>query len=423
MRLVESYVKKPHLLLSIVLLLAVVGVVGFFKLPVNLFPDSERPQIAVVTVWPGASADDVDSDVSRVIEKELKTVELVRRVTSTSNDEVSVVMAEFRYRKGLDSAATDVSNSLNKIRPLLPPDIRPFQVYKVSSATPAVLTLALTPKEGSHLDLSMIRQLADNPIKEALLRLPDVANVEVFGAYQPVVRVTLNPDKLQAYHLSPGQVVQALNAWNRNTPEGLLVTDQSHILLKNEGEFKRPEEVGDVVVSAGAGPPIYLRDVATVERSIQERLSAFHGNGAAAIGINIQRALSGYALPTIASVTAHLPALERQYPGIRFAIADTQGELIHTSVSNMVDALRDAILMTIIVIFLFLADVRGMVLAGISIPFTYLITFAFMWLFGFEFDLVTLTGVILGVGMLLDDAIVVLENIERHYHMKAKVMR
>src|SRR5512135_3564121 len=161
MRLVEAYVRKPHLLLSLVLLLAVVGVVGYFKLPVNLFPDSERPQIAVVTGWPGASADDVSSDVSRVIEKELKSIELVRRVTSTSNDEASVVLVEFEYQKGLDSAATDVTNGLNKVRPLLPPDIRPFQVFKVSSATPAVITLALTPRPGSHLDLSMIRQLAD----------------------------------------------------------------------------------------------------------------------------------------------------------------------------------------------------------------------------------------------------------------------
>ena len=110
MNFVGSYVKKPHLLLSVVLLLAVVGLVGFFKMPVNLFPDSERPQIAVVTVWPGASAGDVAGDVSRVIEKELKTIELVRRVTSTANDEVSVVTAEFEYSKGLDSAATDVSN-------------------------------------------------------------------------------------------------------------------------------------------------------------------------------------------------------------------------------------------------------------------------------------------------------------------------
>jgi multidrug efflux pump subunit AcrB len=423
MRLVEAYVRKPHLLLSLVLLLAVVGVVGYFKLPVNLFPDSERPQIAVVTVWPGASADDVSSDVSRVIEKELKTIELVRRVTSTSNDEASVVTVEFQYRKGLDSAATDVTNGLNKIRPLLPPDIRPFQVYKVSSATPAVITLALTPQPGSHLDLSMIRQLADNPIKERLLRVRGVDNVEVFGGYQPVVRVTLDPNRLQAFRLSPAQVVAALNTWNRNTPEGLVVSDARHVLLKNQGAFERLEELEGVVVSSAGGPPVYLRDVATVARGVSERLSAFHGNGAPAIGINVQRALSGYALPTIDAVLGELPGLERAYPGIKFAVADTQQELIHNSVANMVDALRDAIIMTVLVIFLFLADVRGMLLAGISIPFTYLITFAVMWLLGFEFDMVTLTGVILGVGMLLDDAIVVLENIERHYHKLGQDLR
>jgi multidrug efflux pump subunit AcrB len=423
MRLVEAYVRKPHLLLSIVLLLAVVGLVGFFKMPVNLFPDSERPQIAVVTVWPGASSDDVSSDVARVIEKELKTIELVRRVVSTSNDESCVVTVEFEYQKGLDSAATDVTNGLNKIRPLLPTDIRPFQVYKVSSATPAVLTLALTPQEGSHLDLSMIRQLADNPIKERLLRVPGIDNVEVFGGYQPVVRVTLDPNRLEAHRLTPAQVSAALNAWNRNTPEGLVVTDATHVLLKNQGAFERTEELEGVVVSPAAGPPVYLRDVGKVERSVQERLSAFHGNGKPAIGINIQRALSGYALPTINAALGALPELERQYPNIHFEVADTQQELIHNSVANMVDALRDAIIMTVLVIFLFLADVRGMLLTAISIPFTYLITFGVMWLLGFEFDMVTLTGVILGVGMLLDDAIVVLENIERHYHALGKDIR
>jgi multidrug efflux pump subunit AcrB len=420
MNLVASYVRRPHLVLSIVLLLCVVGLVGFFRLPINLFPDSERPQIAAVTVWPGASADDVAGDVSRVIEKELKTIERIRRVTSTTNDEVSVVTAEFEYAKGLDSAATDVSNALNKIRPFLPADIRPFQVYKVSSATPAVLTLALRPKAGSHLDLAMVRRLAENPIKEALLRQPEVANVEVFGGWQSVLRVTLDPDKLQAFRLSAGQVANALSSWNRNTPEGLVVTDKAHILVKSQGEFARPEEVERVVVGGAAGPPIYVGDVARVEMSVQERLSAFHGNGKPAVGINVQRALSGHALPTIEAVLAFLPTLQRDYPGVAFEIADTQGELIDKSVGNMKDALRDAILMTVLVIFLFLADVRGTLLAAISIPFTYLITFGFMWLAGFEFNMVTLTGVIVGVGMLLDDAIVVLENIERHYHKLGK---
>ena len=416
MSFVERYVRRPHLLLSLVLLLSVIGAVGYFKMPVNLFPDSERPQIAVVTVWRGAAADDVASEVSRVIEKELKTVDQARRITSTSNDEVSVVNAEFEYSKGLDSAATDVRSALDRIRPLLPADLRPFQVFKISAATPAVLTLSLRPREGSHLDLAMVRRLADNPIKERLLRLPEIGNVETFGGYQSVFRVTLDPDRLQAFRLSSGQVAAALAGQNRNAPEGLVVTDDSHILLKTVGELRGVADLQGVVVSPGPGAPVYLRDVATVEPGIQERLSAFHGNGQPAIGINVQRPLSGHALPTIQSVMAELPSLERDYPGLLVEVADTQGELIEKSVGNMGDALRDAILMTALVIFLFLADVRGMLLAAISIPFTYLVTFAFMWLFGFELNMVTLTGVILGVGMLLDDAIVVLENIERHHH-------
>ena len=158
------------------------------------------------------------------------------------------------------------------------------------------------------------------------------------------------------------------------------------------------------------------RDIATIQRGVLEPQSAYHGNGQPAIAVNIQRGTTGYALRTIADVAGALPELEKTYPGIEFSIPDTQGELINLSVGNMLDALRDAVIMTVIVIFLFLADLRGMALAAISIPFTYLLTFAVMWLIGYEFDMVTLTAVIIAVGMLLDDAIVVLENIERHYH-------
>ena len=423
MSFVERYVRRPHLLLSVVLLLSVIGLVGYFKMPINLFPDSERPQIAVVTVWRGASADDVSAEVSRVIEKELKTLDLSRRVTSTSNDEVSVVNVEFEYQKGLDSAATDVRSALDRIRPSLPIDLRPFQVVKISSATPAVLTLSVRPRDGSHLDLAMVRRLVENPIKERLLRLPEIGNVEVFGGYQSTVRVALDPDRLQGYRLTPGQVASALGAANRNIPEGLVVTDSTHLLLKTVGAFDSVQAVASTVVSPGPGAPVYLRDVALVEPGIQERLSAFHGNGKPAIGLNFQRPLSGHALPTIETVMAELPRLEQDYPGLAFEVADTQGELIGNSTANMADALRDAIIMTALVIFLFLADVRGTLLAAISIPFTYLVTFAFMWLLGFELNMVTLTGVILGVGMLLDDAIVVLENIERHHRELGKDLR
>ena len=416
MNLVERYLKKPHLLTSLVLLGAVVGFIGYRRMPVNLFPDSERPQIAVVTVYPGASAPDVEADVSRTIEKELSTIEQVRRVTSVSKDEVSSVAVEFEYSKSLDSAATDVANGLQKIKALLPADSRPPMIFKVSSATPPVLTLALRPKASSPIDLSMVRQLADNAIKERLLQLPEVANVEVFGAHQPVVRVSLDRDKLAEYSLTPADVSQRLAAFNANQPIGLLITGQSQFLLKRTGEFKTIDDVGRIVVAHLPGGDVHLADIATIRRGTVEAQSAYHGNGRPAIAIAIERANSGNSLRTIAAVTAILPSLEKQYPGIEFSIPDTQGELINLSVGNMLDALRDAVIMTVIVIFLFLADLRGMALAAISIPFTYLLTFAAMWLIGYEFNMVTLTAVIIAVGMLLDDAIVVLENIERHYH-------
>ena len=416
MRLVDSYLKRPHLVSSLVLLAAVIGVVGYRRMPVNLFPDSERPKVAVVSVYPGASAEDVEAEVTRPVEKELNTIERVRLVTSVSKDEVSAVTVEFHYGEGLNTAATDVANGIEKIKAQLPDGLRPPMIFKVSSATPAVMTLALRPRPGSPLDLSMVRQLADNPIKERLLQLPEVANVEVFGAHEPVIRVDLDRDALERYHLTPLDVRTAIVAFNANQPVGLLITSESQFLLKRMGEFQRTSDVARIPVAHREGGDVHLGDVANVYRGVLEPQSAYHGDGAPAIAVNIQRATTGVALATIADVARVLPELERTYPDIAFSIPDTQGDLIRLSVGNMLGALRDALIMTVLVIFLFLADLRGMTLAAVSLPFTYLLTFAVMWLIGYEFDMVTLTAVIVAVGMLLDDAIVVIENIERHYH-------
>jgi len=421
--LVDRYLRRPHLVTSLVLLAAVVGFVGYRRMPVNLFPDSERPQVAVVTVYPGASSEDVEADVTRAIEKELSGIEQVRRVASVSKDEVSAVSVELSYAKGLDSAATDVANGLEKIRALLPASVRPPMIFKVSSATPAVLTLALRPRPKGPLDLAMVREIADNGIKERLLRLPEVANVEVFGAHQPVVRVDLVRDALDRYRLTAADVRQALVSFNANQPVGLLVDAGGQILLKRAGQFEGLADVEGIPVARRPGGAVYLRDVASVSPGVLEPQSAYHADGEPAIAVNVQRAASGNSLRTIADVAGALPRIEADYPGIAFSVPDSQGDLIHLSVGNMLGALRDAVIMTVLVIFLFLADWRGMSLAAVSIPFTYLLTFAAIWLIGYEFNMVTLTAVIVAVGMLLDDAIVVLENIERHYHEEGRDVR
>jgi len=415
MKFVESYIKKPHLVLSFVILMSVVGVIGYRKMPFNLFPDTDRPQISVVTVQPGAAAGDVETDITRIIEKEVSTIDMVRKVTSTSKDEVSVVTAEFEYDKGLDAAATDVANALSKVGARLPQSIRPPQIFKISQATQPTMTLSLSPAPGSNVDLRKIRELADNQIKEELLRAPDIANVEVFGGNQPEVQVTVDPDKLNRFGISMQDVMGALSAQNQNIPQGLVIRHDGQYLFKTEGAVKRIAELENLVVARRDAGTVHLRDVASVADGVQEPQSAYHGNGKPAIGINILRAQNGHTLDAVQAAETVVPKLKARFPFINFETSYTQKSLIDLSVSNMLDALRDAVIITVIVIFLFLGNLRTMLLCAVSIPFTYLITFAVMWLFGFEFHMVTLTGVILAVGMLLDDAIVVIENIERHY--------
>lgn len=423
MNAVRRYIERPHLVLSFVILLSVVGMIGYRKMPFNLFPDTDRPQISVVTVLPGGAAADVETDITRVIEKEVSAIDLVRKVTSTSKDEVSVVLAEFEYAKGLDAAATDVANALSKVGARLPAGIRPPQIFKISQATQPTMTLALAPKPGYIADLRKIRELADNQIKEELLRLPDVGNVEVFGGHQPEILVAVDPERLSRFGIGITEVMAAVAAQNRNIPQGVMVRKKGQFLFKTEGAASRVEELADLVVARRDAGIVHLRDVARVQPAVQEPQSAYHGNGREAIGINILRTQNGHTLDAIRAAEGYLPTLKARYPFIDFATSYTQKNLIETSVDNMLGALREAILVTVVVIFLFLGNLRAMALCAISIPFTYLITFAVMWLFGFEFHMVTLTGVILAVGMLLDDAIVVIENIERHYRTEGVDLR
>src|SRR4030042_3502891 len=279
MKFVRRYIERPHLILSFVILLSVVGIIGYKRMPFNFFPDTDHPQINVITFMPGAAAADVKTDITRIIEKEVSSIDMVRTVTSTSKDEVSVVLCEFEDEKGLDSAATDLATALSKVTARLPQGIRPPQIFKISQATQPTMTLSLTPAPGYPADLRKIRELADNPIKEELLRLPDVANVEVFGANQPEGEVSIDPDRLGRFGLSMGDVLGALAAQNQNIPQGLIIRKDGQHLFKTAGEVRKPDELNDLVVARKEGGTAHLRDVARIRAGGQEPQSAYHGDG------------------------------------------------------------------------------------------------------------------------------------------------
>ncbi len=417
MTFVERYLKWPHLILALLFLGVVLGIKSFRELPLNLFPDANYPQIVVVLSLPGASAEDVEKEVVIPVEKELATLSLVRKVRSVSRDGVGVLSVEFEYEKGLSAAQVDVSSALDRILSDLPRGLLPPRIFKVSDVTNPVMTVAISPKEGSNLTLSEVRRLAEEYIKPSLLNVPQIGDVEIFGGYQPEVRVEIERDTLARYGLSLANVAAALASQNTNWPAGIIRSNEQEIFIKIPGEIARPEELKDLTIPL-KGKSIRLGDIARITLSHEDRNSLFHGNGRPAIGLNVLRPENGNVMATIEAAEKALKKLKVQYPELSFSIADTQKNIIKTSLSNLIGALRDAIILTVAVIFLLMARVRATLLAAVSIPVTYFLTFFLMKLFGLELNIVTMTAVILAVGLLVDDSIVVAENIERHLREK-----
>jgi multidrug efflux pump subunit AcrB len=409
--MINYYIKKPHVVFATLIVALFLGIVGYFELPRDLFPPSNRPQVAVVTIEPGASSKYVADHVSSVIERELYTIDGVRRVFSASQDGLSVVTAEFHYGKSIGQAETDVANSITKIRSLLPSDIQEPAIYPITSYTPPVVVLGVWPKKGTNLSLADVRYIADNYLKPSLLRTGVVSNVDVFGGYQKEIDVEIDPIKLASYHLSVSDVIDAVKFANKDVPMGIILNKNSQYVFKLKTEAKSLNQIKNIYIT----PNIALKDIATVKYAIQDPRSMYRANNHQAIALAIQRPYGGAALTTIDAVYKLLPKLRNEFPELNIQVADSQKRLIELSNDNMFEALRDAIIFTSLVIFIFLADLRMTLISAMSIPFVYAGTIGIMWILGIEFNLVTLTAIILALGMLVDDAIVILENIERHY--------
>lgn len=415
MNLVDAYFKKPHAIIAMVLLGVAFGVLGFNTLPLNLFPDSNYPQVSILLTWPGAAASDVEDKVSRKVEKEMATLDQFRSIKATIRDETTAVKVEFDYDKSLDAAVTDVNAALNRIMASLPSDLIPPRIYRVSDATAPVQTLAVSPRPQSVIPLVKVRQLCDNDIQEALLRVPGIADVEVFGGNLPEIRLVIDLHRLAQYELSADQVTAAIYSHNRNIPSGMLLSRSGEQVITIQGERSLRNSLADIVLAQDSRKgEVRLRDVAKITTTTQESRSFFRGNGHPAIGLNILRGEGESVTETLSALQKAMVKLKVMFPELEFEVADTQGEIIETSVANLIDALRDSVILTVLVIFLIMARIRTTLLAAVSIPFTFFITFAGMKLIGYELNIVTMTAIILAVGLLVDDAIVVIENIDRH---------
>ncbi|MHB1799241.1 MAG: efflux RND transporter permease subunit [Vulcanimicrobiaceae bacterium] len=413
MNFMQRLLGRPHAIIAIALLVVVAGIAAYFTMPMNLFPDSNRPMIIVVTQWPGAEASDVEQDVTHPIETQLSAIDGVRRVTSVSRDQVSAVTVELEYGNDINIAATKVLTELKRVESSLPAGTRAPVIFRITNAAQPVTVLALTPAPKSNLGLSEVRRIAENQLRDRLLRIPGVSEVEVFGGHERQAQVDLDRSALAAHHLNVAQVAAALAASNITAPQGLVHRDGYRFLLTLNSLAHNPQQLAEVQVPVPGGGFVRVGDLGTVGWGDADPTSLYRGNGKEAIAVSLLRGDNGYAATTARAIDAALPAIRAEFPMLHIAQSDGQLRLIDLTVDNMLGALRDALIMTVLVILLFLADTRAAFITALSLPFTYLLTFLVMKLIGYEFDMITLTAIIIAVGLLADDAIVVIENIER----------
>ena len=414
--IVKSILSRPFFIYSFLALAIFLGINAFFKIDRKLFPNSNRPQIAVVITQSASSAKDMATNIAIIVEEELYTLENIRRVYSSTIDEVCVINAEFDYEKTINDASSDVQNSINKIRSKLPVDINEPQIHKITAATAPIITIGVSSQNISMID---IRELIQNNIKKEFLKLEGVANVDIFGGFKKEIQVILDKHKIDSLNLGFSNIIQTIQNHNKDYAIGSMENETNKILIKSTNQKDSLKDLSMLEISKG----VYLKDIASINFTNYTNSASYNGNGKNSIAIAIQRNLSADVISTIKNVEKELQKIQKQYPELNFGITDTQKTTIEQSTSNMFESLRDAIIMSMIVVFIFLASLRQIFVVLLTIPIVYISTIALMWIFGIEFNIITLTGIILALGLLLDDTVVVVENIQRHYENLDKEMQ
>ena len=415
MDITDISLRNPYLVTIGVLFVLLGAVYAGLFMPADLFPDTVPPQTAVITSWPGASQGEVAAAVTRPLERELVELDGIREISSTTRDEVSSINVEFHYYRDDSLVASEVSNVIDQVRGELPAGAADPEVHTITDVTNQLLTLSLRPQPDSPKKLPDVRLLAENDIRDFLLQVDGVGDVEVFGGHQPQVKVELDRDAVREYGLSFSKVAERVAASNINLPGGFLTGEAGEFIVESDHRYRVPSQVETIIVGGDEEQRISLGDLAEVSYSYSDNRSLYRGNGETGIGINVMRLEEAASVTTIRNVKDAVAELRRDYGDIDFEITTDEEPIINVNIRGMYLSLLSAMLMTTVVVFLFIYDFRSSLLVGFSILLSFSAAFTFMNFTPWTLNMVTLSALIIATGMVVDAAIIMVENIVRHY--------
>ena len=408
-------VKRPVFATVLILALTVVGAFAFTRLGLDQFPKVDFPTIVVTTVMPGAAPEEVETEISDKIEEAVNTVSGIDELRSTSSEGVSTVIVSFLLEKDADIAAQEVRDRVNRVIPLLPKTIDQPTVEKFDPDSAPVLTLAVSASK----PIRDITEYADKTLRRQLESVNGVGQVLVVGGRQRQVNVVLDAARLQAYNLTVTDVSRALQAQNAEVPGGRVEAGPEAMTLRTRGRVQSVSEFGDVVVKQREGHPILLRDVAAIEDGMADPLTKANISGDPTVLLTIRRQSGTNTVEVVEAVKERLTDLEAvRPPGYDIRVVRDQSEFIKASIDTVEEHLVLGSVLAALVVLFFLWNWRSTLIAAIAIPTSIVATFGLIWYEGFTLNSMTMLALTLAVGIVIDDAIVVLENIYRFIEEK-----
>ncbi|WP_310627111.1 efflux RND transporter permease subunit [Limnohabitans sp.] len=413
--------KNPVFAAMLMLALVVLGLFSYKRLKIDQFPNIEFPVVVITTEYPGASPEIVESEVSKKIEEGVNAIAGINNLTSRSYEGLSVVVVEFQLYIDARKGADDVREKVAALRPSLRDDVKEPKVLRFDPANRAIWSLAVmpdTPKDGQPISAVEMTNWANQVLKKRLENVRGVGSVALVGGTKREINLYLNPQAMESLGISAEQVVSAVQSEAQDLPVGSLRSLQQDRVIQIQGRMTRPEDFGRIIVARKNTTPIRLNQVATVHDGAQEVESLALYNGQRTLLITVQKAQDENTIDVIDGLNQTVAGMKSQLPaGIRLAEVQDGSRPIRVGVANVRQTLIEGGLLTVLIVFLFLNSWRSTVITGLTLPIAIIGTFLFMYIFGFTINMITLMALSLCVGLLIDDAIVVRENIVRHVQM------
>jgi len=412
-------IERPVMMSMISCIIVLLGVISLSRLPVDLLPDVAQPTINVRVNYTGVGPQEMESLVTRPLEQQLSAVAGLEQMNSTSSEGNSQISLNFTWGTDLNEAMDDIRTRIDRVRGRLPEDADPPVIQKFDPNQAPILGLALESIDGTH-DRVELREIAENVISPRMERVPGVAAVTTNGGLRRQIHVELSREKITALNLSVDRVVNVLRTENQNVPIGEIYQGDRSYLLRSQGQFEDLDQIRNLIVMTQGGIPVYLRDIAEVKDSTEDNRSILRINGRPGVRMQVTKQSGTNTVNVAVGVREEVERINREVPGIRMTVLDDSARFIERSIHAVQEHVMIGAVLVIAIIFMFLRNFRSTLIVSTAIPISVVGTFALLYFSGLTLNTMTFGGLALGVGMVVDAAIVVLENSFRHMEEHGK---